>query len=137
MKMNLAKLTCFALVAAALVAVPSLGRAEDSTNAPAAQAPAPKKSSLPYHGKVSAINTNAMTFTFGATTLGITSETKITKNGKPAIFEDLAVGDNVSGHRKTVDGKEVATTVRIGAPKKKEASDSAPAAAPAPDSTSK
>ncbi len=138
MKTNIAKLTCFAFLAAALIAAPGISRAQDSTNAPAAQTPAPKKHGLPFRGKVATVETNAMTFTVGTRTFGITSETKITKEGKPAVFADIAVGENVTGYYKTDDaGKLTATTVKVGAPKKKDApkkedSTSAPAPAAAP-----
>ena len=46
----------------------------------------------------------------------ITSETKISKDGKPATLDDGVVGEPVSGYAKpTNDGKMAATTVRFGA----------------------
>lgn len=137
MKTNIAKLTCLAFLAAAVMAAPGVSRAQDSTNAPAAQTPASKKH-MQYQGKITAVETNAMTFTVGTKTYAITSETKIVKDGKPAIFADIAVGETVRGYSKADDaGKLTATTVRLGAPKKKAApktedSTSAPAPAPAP-----
>jgi hypothetical protein len=119
MKNKLAKVTCLAIVAASLVAWPAISRAEDSTNAPAAQTPAPKKHGLPFHGKVASVDPAAMTFTVGSTTVAITSTTKITKNGEPAVFADITAGEVVSGsYKKDADGKLNATTVRIGAKKK-------------------
>ena len=125
---KLTKITCFTLIAAALIAAPAVSRAGDSTNAPAAQAPATKKPHpLPYRGKVAAVDANAMTFTIGTRTFDIASTTKITKDGKPAVFSDITVGEYVTGsYKKGGDGKLTASSVKIGAPKKKDA-----AAAPA------
>jgi hypothetical protein len=126
---NCTKLTGLALLVAALLAAPAITRADNSTNAPTAQAPAPKKHGLPFHGKVASLDAAAMTFTVGTLTIGITSTTKLTKDGKPAVFADLTVGENVRGaYKKDDSGKLNATSVKIGAPKKQ----SAPAAAPAP-----
>ena len=79
---TLTKIACFTLVAAALIGSPAISRAEDSTNAPAAQAPVAKKHGLPFHGKVASVDANAMTFTVGTMTIGITSTTKISKAGQ-------------------------------------------------------
>jgi hypothetical protein len=100
MTKNLSRITVLSLFAAALVTMPAMLRAE-GTNAPAASdqtTPAkPKPASLPFHGKLKAVNTNAMTLTVGTLTLQITSDTKITQNGQPATLSDGAVGGPVSG----------------------------------------
>ena len=90
MKKNIYKITVLSLFAAALVAMPALSRAE-GTNAPASTnqvAPAkPKKhEGLVFHGTVSAVDTNAMTLTVETRTFAVTSDTKITKDGKPATL---------------------------------------------------
>jgi hypothetical protein len=127
MKNNIAKTTLFSLIAAALVAVPSVSRAADATNPPAATTPAPKKhGGIPFHGKVVAVDTNAMTFTVGTMTIAITSETKITKDDQPAVFADITVGEAIRGSYKKDDaGKLNATTVRIGENKKQKSAASA------------
>lgn len=131
---KLTKITCYAFVAAALLAAPAITRAEDSTNAPAAQtpAPAPKKHGiLPFHGKVAAVDANAMTFTVGTMTIAITSTTRIIKDGKPGVFSDINVGDMIVGaYKKDEAGKLTAFSVRIGAPMKKKSATPAPAPAP-------
>jgi Domain of unknown function (DUF5666) len=122
MKKNTAKITILSLFITAIVAVPVLSYAQDeSTNAspPATGQTAPAKhkkhSGLVFRGTVSAVDTNAMTFTVGKRTFNITSETKITRNGQPAILDDIAVGDKVGGaYRKDGDGKLDATTVHDG-----------------------
>jgi hypothetical protein len=120
MKKQIAKLT-LSLFATAIIAAPVLSHAQDkSTNPPAAPAqtePAkPKKHEvLPFRGTVSAVDTKAMTLTVARRTFEVTSETKITKDGKPAILSDIAAGDKVSGaYKRTDDGKLAATTINVG-----------------------
>lgn len=125
MKNNLAKIMLFSLVTAALIAVPAVSRAEDKPAVkPAADAgqPAAKKRPTPFHGKVAAVDAAAATVTVGKTTINITSETKITKDGKPATLSEIVVGDTVGGSYKKDDaGKSNATTLNAGekAPKEK------------------
>jgi hypothetical protein len=100
---------------------------------PPAPAPAPKPAAkkraaapatTPFRGTVSALDTNAMTLTVGQRTFEITSETMITKEEKPAILSDGAVGEPVRGaYKKNAEGKLDATTIRYGGaarPAKKE-----------------
>jgi Cu/Ag efflux protein CusF len=118
MKTSVLKITALSLFAAALVAAPASVRADETTNAPASgqEAPAkPKRATLPFHGKLSALDTNAMTMTVGTRTFEITSETKITKDNLPATLEDGVVGEMVGGaYKKSADGKLSATTVHFG-----------------------
>jgi hypothetical protein len=120
MKKNLLKITALTLFAAAITGAPVWSHAAD-TNAPlppAGQTPPPKhkhRESFVFHGKASGVDTSAMTLTVGERTFGITSETKITKNGQPATLGDIAVGDMVGGaYKKTAEDKLVATTVNVG-----------------------
>jgi hypothetical protein len=123
MKRQVLKITILSLLAAAIVATPALSRAQDtSTNAPAASTPK-HKHGAPFHGTVSAMDTNAMTVTVGKLTVQVTSETKITKNGKPATLTDGVVGEPASGYyKKDADGKLNATTIHFGS-NKRETSD--------------
>ena len=120
MTRKIAKITTLSLFAVAVVAMPVLSRAQDN-NAPASPnqtAPAkPKKhNNPPFHGKLSAVDTNAKTLTVGALTLQVTPDTKITKDGQPATLLDGVVGQPVSGsYKKTNDGKLNAVTVHFGA----------------------
>ena len=109
----------YAIAAAALIAVPAL-RAQDaaSTNAPAATTPAPKKHGVPFHGKVTAVDTAAMTVTIGSKTYNLTSETKILKEGKPATISDITVGETLRGSYKKVADKLNVTVIHIGEKKK-------------------
>src|ERR1700744_3226688 len=100
MKSNLVKTLSLGLVAVALTLVPTISRAANDTNAPAA---APKKNGyIPFHGAVTAVDKNAETFTIGKQTsqvINITSSTKITytTNSAPATLSDITVGEMVSG----------------------------------------
>jgi hypothetical protein len=119
MTRKIAKITTLSLFAAALVAMPVLSRAQDSNAlaSPDQTAPAkPKKhSNPPFHGKLSAVDTNTMTLTVEKRTFNITPDTKITKDGKPAVLADGVVGQPVSGsYKKTDDGKLNAVTVHFG-----------------------
>ncbi len=114
------QIALFAIVAAALVAAPSVVRAEDassksesSTNAvPHA---AKKHGGTPFHGKVASVDAAGATVTVGSLTINITSETKITKAGKPATSSDITVGEKISGsYKKGEAGKLDATTITIG-----------------------
>ena len=121
---NTSKIAILSLFAAALVAMPSLSRAEgSSTNAPASSGQTPAKpnkhGNLPFHGNLKAVDTKAMTLTVGTNTLQVTSDTLITRDGKSATLADGVVGDPVSGaYKKTNDGKLNATSIHFGAKKK-------------------
>ncbi len=121
----------FSLVAAALVAVPSMSQAQDSsTNAPAAA----KK--ISFHGKAAAVDAAAMTVTVGTNVIHITSETKIAKEGKPAMLSEIKEGDTVSGsYQKEENGKDDAVKLNDGmtkSPKKKKKAVSIDASTNAP-----
>jgi len=137
MKKHIAKLSMLTLCAAAILAVPALSRAQDTTNAPvvvplvpptapppvAAQTPPAKKHSaapaatpatLPFHGALTAVDTNAMTLTVEKRTFEITSATIITKDGKPAVLADGVVGEQVRGsYKKNAEGKLDAVMIRF------------------------
>ena len=123
MTKNISKITILSLFAAALVAMPVLSRAQ-GTNAPAAsgQTTQPKhKKNPPFHGNLKAVDASAKTITVGTLTLQITSDTRITKDGQPAVLSDGVVGEPVGGaYTKADDGKLNALVVHFGAkPKKK------------------
>lgn len=131
---NIIKLHITAILIAASVVVPTLTRAQDtntvaptvsdqSTNAPAKKVR--KHDHSVFTGKLTAVDTNAMTFTVGKRTFEVTSETKIEKDGQPATLSDSTLGEAAGGtYKKTDDGKLTAVSVRFGDKKKKEASDS-------------
>ena len=145
MKKQIAKFSMLAMCAAVVIAAPASARAQAATNAPAAAmqvpppvaavpapppvAPAPplpaaavpatparKTSTTPqFHGTLTAVDTNAMTLTVEKRTFDMTSETIVTKDGKPAILADGAVGETVHGeYKKAPGGKLDAVTVQFG-----------------------
>jgi hypothetical protein len=116
MKTSIIKLSLLGLLAVAVAGSPICASAK-STNAPAVKETKPKKSgSLPFHGKLKSVDQNTKTIAVGEQTIQITSDTKITKAGKPATLEEGTVGEEVAGaYKKTDDGKSVATSVKFGA----------------------
>jgi hypothetical protein len=124
MKKQIAKLSIYILCAAGLLVSPALSRAQDTvTNAPVAKEKKEKKAAKKeksgaqqFKGDLKAADTNGMTITVGDLTLQITSETKITKSGKPATLADGVVGEPAAGtYKKSDDGKMDAVTVHFGA----------------------
>ena len=114
------QIALFAIVAAALITAPSVVRAEDKPSKPEAGTNAvphaPKKHGvIPFHGKVASVDAAAATVSVGTLTINITSETKITKNGKPATLSDITVGEKISGsYKKDEAGKLDASSINIG-----------------------
>ena len=113
------------LLSISLAGLPMAVTAKD-TNAPAAEKPAtkeakPKKSSiLPIHGKLKALDKTAKTVSIGEHTLQITSETLISKEGKPATLEEGVIDENVTAtYKKSDDGKLNAVKLSFGKAEKK------------------
>ena len=118
MKKTIAKIAVLSLFTAIMVAVPSFVCAQGATtNAPSSgQSTPPKHNIIPFHGKLDAVNTNAMTLTVGNRTFQVTPDTKIFKNGKPATLAEGVVGEPVRGtYKKTETGKLEALSVHFGA----------------------
>jgi hypothetical protein len=115
---SLLKIGALSLLAAAIAGTPVPLLAQSTTNNPAAtkKTTVPKtKNGHPFHGKLAAVDKVAKTIKVGESIYQITSQTKITKAGKPATLEDGVVGDPVTGFVKpTDDGKMTASTVHFG-----------------------
>lgn len=82
-------------------------------------APAKKPATFPFRGTLKALDRDAMTLTLAGKekdrVIHITSKTRFTKGGKPAVLGDGVVGEEVAGSaRKTEDGRTVAVSVRFG-----------------------
>ncbi len=117
------KISAVSLLAAAIAGLPLQLRAQ-STNNPAAATKSgaqkqdtttKKKAAHPFHGKLVAVDKSAKNIQVGESIYQISSDTKITKAGKPAILDDGVVGEDVGGYAKpTADGKMAATSVRFG-----------------------
>jgi hypothetical protein len=139
MKKMILKLAVATLLGAAVLILPAISRGADetSTNTPAAtpDQAAPGK----FNGAVSAVDTNAMTFTVGDQTFNVTSESRLSKSGKPATLSDAVVGEPARGSYTTgSDGKLDVTKARFGkggGKKKKKSDDSSTAPSTTPPAT--
>jgi hypothetical protein len=121
MKKYIAKITVLSLLATGMVVLPVAARAQDAnTNASPNQTMTPKRhNTIPFHGKVDAVDTKAMTLTVGSRTFQITPDTKISKDGQPATLSDGVAGEPVRGtYKKTEAGKLDALSVHFGAKQK-------------------
>lgn len=85
-----------------------------------------KAQHIPFHGAMADINKTAKTFKVGERTFHVTAETKFTKAGKPATFDDAKAGEDCGGsYKEATGGKLEVLSLRLGAkpekkPKKKE-----------------
>ena len=116
MNKTILKLWLPGLLVAAIAGMPLHLRAQD-TNKPAIEKKEvkPKKSGVPFHGKLKGVDPIAKTLSVGEMVIQITPETRISKAGKPATLEDGVVGEMVGGaYRKTEDGKLNAITIHFG-----------------------
>jgi len=117
MNKTILKLWLPGLLGAAIAGMPLHLKAQD-TNAPAIEKKETKtkKSGVPFHGKLKAVDGTAKTLSVGTMVIQITSETKITRKGTPSTLGDAIVGENVSGrYTKTEDGKLDALVIHLGA----------------------
>jgi hypothetical protein len=122
------KLGAIGLLAAAIAGAPTQLLAQ-TTNKPAASKKATVEKKAPsdkkrtgggVHGNLAAIDKVAKTITVGKHAYQITSETKISKGGKPATLDDSVQGEYVSlGYHASDDGKLNATKVTFGRPEAK------------------
>jgi hypothetical protein len=120
---SILRISAVSLLATAIAGLPLQASAQ-ATNKPAAvkkaaqdqsDSTAKKKSGHPFRGKLAAVDKTAKTIKLGESTYQITSQTKITKAGKPATLDDGVVGEEVTGYaRPTEDGKMAASSVRFG-----------------------
>jgi hypothetical protein len=114
------KLGLYCLIAAALSGASEKLQAQDMpSNVEKSQPNEPRSSKsglTPFQGKLKAVDKTAKTIAFGKTTVHVTDETKITKEGKPATLDDGVAGEPVAGnYKKGDDGKLIAAMVRFGA----------------------
>ena len=72
---------------------------------------------MPFNGKVKAVDKATKTITIDrekSNNFHVTSHTKIVKAGKPATFDEIAVGEQVGGRTHENSGKLEAVSLRIG-----------------------
>jgi hypothetical protein len=116
---SVVKFTALGLLAFAVAGIPVVLHAQDTnaTNAAATNklSTNPSLRPLPLRGKVKSIDNGAMTVTVGTHAYQITSQTKLTKDGKPAVMADIVVGDNVNGLvKRETDEKWTALKLNFG-----------------------
>jgi hypothetical protein len=117
MTKHILTITTLSLFTAAIIALPLSAQAQEATatNAPAAPVKHKKHDHSVFNGKLGAIDTKAMTVTVGKRTFDITSDTKITKDGKPVTLADGVIGETVGGaYKKDAEGKLIATSIHFG-----------------------
>lgn len=119
MKKQIFQLTFGGLIAASLITAPASLQAADKPAKPgASEAPIPPPPQIvrqPFRGKVESVDTAKMTLTVGSQVVHVTSETKISKGGKPATLSEIAVGDLVGGSAKKDEaGNLNAAIIRVG-----------------------
>ena len=119
------KLFRLSLLVALIAGVPPTVRAAEGYKDKSTQAPKSENRAkqLPFRGKVSAVDKTAKTITLAGKEKGrtfqITSGTKITKDGKPAVLDDVTAGESVGGRAKeNAAGKWEILTLNIGKPEK-------------------
>ena len=114
MNKTITRIAVVALLAAAIGTAPTQVFGEDSKKEKSAAAET-KQGRLPFHGKIAAVDKKAKTFTVGERTFQITSETRLSKGGKPATLDDVTVGEEVGGsYEKADDGKLIVKMARTG-----------------------
>lgn len=115
-------ITAISLLAVIIAMAPSLGFTQEKKQenpAPPEKQLAPKgekkANPIPFSGKLGSVDKIAKTITVGERVFQITSQTKLSKAGKPATLEDAVVGEEVGGsYQKSEEGKLNAKTVRFG-----------------------
>src|SRR5665213_901629 len=95
MKKHIKLIALFSVVTAALIVLPAISRAQDASDSQTT--PAAKNKALPFRGKVTAVDTNAMTLTVTMLNCSITCEYEIAKAGQPATLPEIACGGGARG----------------------------------------
>src|SRR5258706_16160547 len=96
---------CFALFATISVQAQSTNKPPPAKKGQAGETEKSEhKSAHPFRGKLAAVDQAAKTITIGKSVYQITSETKISKAGKPAVLADGVVGEEASGYAKPMGG---------------------------------
>lgn len=105
------------LIAAISVSAPFTIPAADNPPSPAQKDKPAKKETrnIPFHGKIDSVDKAAKSIKVGERTFFVMAETKFTKAGKPATFEDAKAGEEVGGsYHEGANGKLQLTSLRIG-----------------------
>jgi hypothetical protein len=148
-KFYLAGCVCTASLAFCMPLNAQLSPAPASPTVAPATSPAAKPATrpIPFHGKISAVDQSAKTFTIAgkqaSRVFKVTETTTITKAGAAATMSDIVENEQARGtYMKQADGTLEAKTVKIGPKteaekkarksKKRAAKEASPAASPTP-----
>lgn len=93
--------------------------AAESKTPPEAKAEAGARRPAPYRGKIASVDLDAKTVTLAGKvqtrTLIVTAQTRIHRDGQPAVLADAKNGEEVAGQcRRTEDGRLEAVSMRLG-----------------------
>jgi hypothetical protein len=114
MKKDMLRITIAGLLSAAVLFAPVAGSAQDKPKDSPEKKEAPSERTIPFRGKVAAIDKTAKTVTVGERVFHISSTTRVEKDGKPAALADGVVGEQVTGsYTKGDDGKLTAKLIRF------------------------
>jgi hypothetical protein len=84
---------------------------------PAAQ-PKAKPAGVPFNGKIASVDRTAGTLTLAGKTqrvVNVTADTRLTRDGQPAVLADAKVGEPVGGYaKKNGAGQLEAISIRLG-----------------------
>ena len=120
MKNSLTNTILFGLLAFAIACAPLTSRAQEDKKGKGEEksdAAAGEKSDrqLPFRGKIDSVDKTAKTVKVGERVFKVTSDTRITKDGKDATLDDAVVGEDIGGsYRKADDGTLNAMSLRFG-----------------------
>lgn len=130
------KLTLLAIIAASVVGVPLHAVPPPDPKPAAPAAPDTKPKAIPFRGKIGAVDKTAKTITLdekNKRVFQISSETKMTKDEKPATFDAAAVGDYITGqYTKDENDKLTAKVIKFGMKPPTKSDATAAPAAPTP-----
>jgi hypothetical protein len=112
--------TCLGLLATCTpLTVQAAAKKSPAPDAASAPASAKTERAVPFHGKISAVDQTAKTFTIAgkekARVFKVTDKTLLTKAGVPAAMKDVQANDEVRGtYVKATDGSLDARIVKLG-----------------------
>jgi hypothetical protein len=111
------KLLVAVALATTLIGTGTISRAADP--APDTASTAKKAKHMPFRGKVSAVDKTTMTITLEGKektrTFSVTAQTRIQKDGAPAVLDDVKVGETVGGAAvEGAGGKWEISTLNLG-----------------------
>src|SRR5439155_22958378 len=115
------KIISLVVLTALISSAPAGVGATEGSRDKSAQAPKSenKPKQMPFRGKVSAVDKTTKVITLEgkekSRSFQVTSETKITKDGKPAVLDDVTAGESVGGRAKENEaGKWESRTLHMG-----------------------